>query len=157
MKAFLLDIGILIMFCCSCPTYAVVQQQVSKWFKVGSIYIDRNSIIREADRNYNAYINSRGWRKKKRQAFANAYSELITAIYNGYISERNVGRKYIDKRGIIKNSNKGFDAYGEAAYFLDIIIDRLESNAYIEQNINEKRKVEMKKMNDITRVLNKNK
>ena len=112
-------------------------------------------IIKNANLNYNNYIESTGWGKKKRKAFAEAYNIMITAIYNGDVSERDESRRYIDKKGIIKNSYKKFDAYGAVAYFLDTIIDGLSWRVYEKQcRIKEENK-QKEKMKDITRILRK--
>ena len=82
---------------------------------------------------------------------------MITAIYNGDVSERDESRRYIDKKGIIKNSYNKFDAYGAVAYFLDTIIDGLSWRVYEKQcRIKEENK-QKEKMNDITRILRNDK
>lgn len=101
-----------------------VKQQ--KLFKDGSRDIQLDLIQKNANYNIQNYLESKSWNRKKKQAFMSAYSDMINSINNGTISQRDSGRQYIDSSGRISNTKgKGFDAYGEAAYFLDSIIDRL--------------------------------
>lgn len=102
----------------------VEQQQEEKLFKDGNRNISLNLIQKNANQNVQNYIDSKGWSKRKKQAFMDAYSDMMTSIDNGNIQSRDLGRKYIDSSGRIKNQEgKGFDAYGEAAHFLDTIVD----------------------------------
>jgi hypothetical protein len=51
---------------------------------------------------------------------------MLSSIDNGNIKERDSARRYVDSSGRIKNSEgRGFDAYGEAAHFLDTIVDAM--------------------------------
>ena len=53
-----------------------------------------------------------------------AYSDIMNSLDSGAIAQRGVDRKYTDTTGRIQNSQgRGFDAYGEAAHFLDTIVD----------------------------------
>lgn len=102
----------------------VSQQQSEKVFKDGNRNISFNLIQKNANQNVQAYLDSKGWGKRKKQAFMDAYSDMISSIDNGSISGRDSSRRYIDSSGRIKNSEgRGFDAYGEAAHFLDTIVD----------------------------------
>ena len=151
------SICILYFFSFFCAISLNAQQKGNNLFVVKDmdIEIERGLIIKNANLNYNNYIESTGWGKKKRKAFAEAYNIMITAIYNGDISERNESRRYVDKKGIIKNSYKKFDAYGAVAYFLDTIIDGLSWRVYEKQcRIKEENK-QKEKMKDITRIIRK--
>lgn len=104
----------------------VSQQQTEKVFKDGSRSISFNLIQKNANQNVQAYLDSKGWGKRKKQAFIEAYSDMLSSIDNGNIKERDSARRYVDSSGRIKNSEgRGFDAYGEAAHFLDTIVDAM--------------------------------
>lgn len=154
MRGFLIGTSLLFCFFFSIPILA--QEQISPWFKVGNDYVERSEVIRVGNKNYLPYVQSKGWGKKKQKAFAEAYGEIMTAIYYGYISERGVDRKYTDTRGIIKNSDKGFDAYGEVAHFIDTYLDLLVWKTNEDRRKAQEEKAEKEKMDDITRILKKN-
>lgn len=102
------------------------QVNQKKLFKDGNRNIDLDLIQKNANYNVQNYLDSRGWNRKKKQAFMDAYSDMMSSINNGSIAERDSGRKYIDSTGRISNSQgRGFDAYGEAAHFIDSIVDAL--------------------------------
>lgn len=104
----------------------VSQQQTEKIFKDGNRSISFDLIQKNANQNVQAYLDSKGWGKRKKQAFMDAYSDMIASIDNGNISERDSARRYVDSTGRIKNfEGRGFDAYGEAAHFLDTIVDAM--------------------------------
>ena len=113
--------------------------QQEKLFKDGNREISLGLIQKNASQNIQSYINSKNWSRKKKRAFMSAYSDMLTSLDNGTISERNIGRKYVDSSGKISNTEgKGFDPYGEAAYFLDTIIDNLPT--YQKEEITEPKK-----------------
>lgn len=158
MKIYLIAILLIISNMSFAYTVNSCQQQVNPKFKVGNIEIDRNQLIRDADANLSSYLDYTNWRKKKKQAFMDAYWRIITAIQKGNISERNHNRCWVDRTGVISNNTKGFDANGAVCYYLDIIIDGLVERAYYEQysapsqsNSNN----EKSQLNDITRILKK--
>lgn len=135
------------------------QQKVNPKFKVGAVEIDRNKLIRNADSNVSSYLDYTNWRKKKKIAFMDAYWKIITAIQKGNISERDYGRRWIDRTGIISNSaNRGFDANGAVCHYLDIIVDGLVERGFYEQyptSTQSKSDSEKERLNDITRILKK--
>lgn len=134
------------------------QQKVNPKFKVGAVEIDRNRLIRNADSNVNSYLDYTNWRKKKKNAFMDAYWKIITAIQKGNISERDYNRCWIDRKGVISNSTKGFDANGAVCHYLDIIIDGLVERSYYEQYSTPSQSNfdnEKEQLNDITRILKK--
>lgn len=99
-----------------------VKQQ--RLFRDGNRDIDLDVLIKGANKNITQYLDSKNWNRKKKQAFMDAYSDIMTSLDNGTISQRDVGRSYVDSSGRIQNSKgRGFDAYGEAAHFLDTIVD----------------------------------
>lgn len=96
-----------------------------KLFKDGNRNVSLKLLEDSASKGINQYLEGRNWSRKKRQAFMDAYSDMITSIDNGTISQRNLSRQYIDSSGKLENSKKkGFDAYGEAAYYLGTILDK---------------------------------
>ena len=99
-----------------------VKQQ--RLFRDGNRDIDLDVLIKGANKNITQYLDSKNWNRKKKQAFMDAYSDIMTSLDNGTISQRDVGRSYVDSSGRIQNSKgRGFDAYGEAAAFLNTIVD----------------------------------
>ena len=116
----------------------VSQQQAEKVFKDGNRSVSFNLIQKNANQNVQAYLNSKGWGKRKKQAFIDAYSDMLSSIDSGNIKERDSARRYVDSSGRIKNSdNNSFDAYGEAAHFLDTIVDAMPD---YEEKVTEKEK-----------------
>lgn len=104
----------------------VSQQQSEKIFKDGNRNISFNLIQKNANQNVQAYIDNKSWGRRKKQAFMEAYSDMLSSIDKGDITERDSARRYIDSSGRIKNSEgRSFDAYGEAAHFLDTIVDAM--------------------------------
>lgn len=96
----------------------------ARLFKDGNRDIDLDVLIRGANKNIDQYLQSKNWSRKKKQAFMDAYSDIMNSLDSGAIAQRGVDRKYTDTTGRIQNSQgKGFDAYGEAAHFLDTIVD----------------------------------
>lgn len=96
----------------------------ARLFKDGNRDIDLDVLIRGANKNIDQYLQSKNWSRKKKQAFMDAYSDIMNSLDSGAIAQRGVDRKYTDTTGRIQNSQgRGFDAYGEAAHFLDTIVD----------------------------------
>lgn len=96
----------------------------ARLFKDGNRDIDLDALIRGANKNIDQYLQSKNWSRKKKQAFMDAYSDIMNSLDNRAIAQRGVDRKYTDTTGRIQNSQgRGFDAYGEAAHFLDTIVD----------------------------------
>ena len=96
----------------------------ARLFKDGNRDIDLDVLIKGANKNIDQYLQSKNWSRKKKQAFMDAYSDIMNSLNSGAIAQRGVDRKYTDTTGRIQNSQgKGFDAYGEAAHFLDTIVD----------------------------------
>lgn len=96
----------------------------ARLFKDGNRDIDLDVLIKGAGKNVDQYLQSKNWSRKKKQAFMDAYSDIMNSLDSGAIAERGVDRRYTDTTGRIQNSQgRGFDAYGEAAHFLDTIVD----------------------------------
>lgn len=96
----------------------------ARLFKDGNRDIDLDVLIKGANKNIDQYLQSKNWSRKKKQAFMDAYSDIMNSLDSGAIAQRGVDRKYTDTTGRIQNSQgRGFDAYGEAAHFLDTIVD----------------------------------
>lgn len=96
----------------------------ARLFKDGNRDIDLDVLIKGANKNIDQYLQSKNWSRKKKQAFMDAYSDIMNSLDSGAIAQRGVDRKYTDTTGKIQNSQgRGFDAYGEAAHFLDTIVD----------------------------------
>ena len=96
----------------------------ARLFKDGNRDIDLDVLIKGANKNIDQYLQSKNWSRKKKQAFMDAYSDIMNSLNSGAIAQRGVDRKYTDTTGRIQNSQgRGFDAYGEAAHFLDTIVD----------------------------------
>lgn len=96
----------------------------ARLFKDGNRDIDLDVLIKGANKNIDQYLQSKNWSRKKKQAFMDAYSDIMNSLDNRAIAQRGVDRKYTDTTGRIQNSQgRGFDAYGEAAHFLDTIVD----------------------------------
>lgn len=96
----------------------------ARLFKDGNRDIDLDVLIKGANKNIDQYLQSKNWSRKKKQAFMDAYSDIMNSLDSGAIAQRGVDRKYTDTTGRIQNSQgKGFDAYGEVAHFLDTIVD----------------------------------
>lgn len=99
----------------------------AKLFKDGERTVSLNLIAKNAQSNLGSYLESKSWNKRKQEAFLQAYSDIISNINNGNISQRDNARMWVDSTGRITNSKKrGFDAYGEAAHYLDTIVDAME-------------------------------
>lgn len=110
-------------------------------FKDGNRNISLNQLQTNANQNLQSYLDSKSWGRRKRQAFMDAYSDMMSSINNGNIKERDSGRKYIDSSGRINNSQgRGFDAYGEAANFLDTIVDAMPNYTQSTTTTPEKKK-----------------
>lgn len=104
----------------------IQQQPEEKLFKDGNRSVSLGLIQKNANQNIQKYLDSKSWNKRKKQEFMNAYSNFLTQLDNGTISERNIAREYVDSSGKITNlTGKGFDAYGEAARFIDSIVDAM--------------------------------
>lgn len=122
--------------------------QTARLFTDGKRQIDLDRLIQNIGKNLNSYISSQNWNKRKQQAFQSAVNDYIQAIDQGNISQRDVTRKYIDTTGRIKNSeNKKYDPYGEAAYFIDTIIDALPDYKKPEEKPKEKKKFDVNGLN----------
>ena len=158
---------ILILLIVSCMSFASTegsyQQRVNPKFKVGVVEINRDDLIRNADIEVSHYLESTGWRRKKKIAFWEAYRNIMTAIQKGHISERDVSKMWIDKTGVITNSSgKGFDANGAVCNFLGMIVDRLVELGYYQTMSSSAQQNNSSannngNLNDITRILKKNK
>ena len=137
-------------------------QKVNPKFKAGTVEIDRDRLILNAESNVISYLNYTNWSEKKNRAFMDAYKKIIIAIQKGYISERDLSRSWIDSSGVISNTTKGFDANGAVCQFLDTIVDALVERSYYEPvssspQQNNSYTNDKGNLNDITRILKKNK
>lgn len=102
----------------------VTKTNSEKLFKDGNREVSLDVLQRGASKNLTQYLESRNWSRKKQQAFMDAYQDMMQSIDNGTISQRDVSRRYVDSSGKLANSStKGFDSYGEAAHYLDTILD----------------------------------
>lgn len=102
----------------------VTKTNSEKLFKDGNREVSLDVLQRGASKNLTQYLESRNWSRKKQQAFMDAYQDMMQSIDNGTISQRDISRRYVDSSGKLANSStKGFDSYGEAAHYLDTILD----------------------------------
>lgn len=131
MRAHIIIILLMISHLALASTEGIYQQGVNPKFKAGSVEVDRNELLRSADRNVTSYLEHVGWGRKKYAAFMEAYGNIMSAIQKGNISERSYDRSWVDSTGAITNStSKGFDANGAVCHFLNLILDDLIARSY---------------------------
>lgn len=98
----------------------------TRTFRLGEREIETGSLLRNAGSNLEAYLESTGWSSKKKNAFRESYGKYLQGIDSGTITSRDIGRNWIDSTGQLANtSEKGFDANGAVAHYLDSIADAI--------------------------------
>lgn len=161
MRTHVLLILLLVSSISLASTNGTYQQKVNPKFKVGNIEIYRSDLIGNATRQVESYLESTGWRRKKKEAFREAFGNFITAIDAGHISSRDLRRKWIDTTGTLTNTTgRGFDANGAVCHYLDMIADMIVEIYYYEQLANPSKNNSNSgndALDDITRILKKKK
>lgn len=161
MRTHVLLILLLVSSISLASTNGTYQQKVNPKFKVGNIEIYRSDLIGNATRQVESYLESTGWRRKKKEAFREAFGNFITAIDAGHISSRDLRRKWIDTTGTLTNTTgRGFDANGAVCHYLDMIADMIVEVYYYEQLANPSKNNSNSgndALDDITRILKKKK
>nr|DAW84457.1 MAG TPA: hypothetical protein [Caudoviricetes sp.] len=98
----------------------------TRLFKLGPREIETDNLLRSADSNFESYLESTGWSRKKKEAFREAYGNYIKAIDAGNISARDLDRKWVDTTGVLTNTTgRGFDANGAVAQYLGTVAEAL--------------------------------
>lgn len=101
----------------------VKKEKQPRLFKVGTREVDLDSVLSRADRDVSNYLKGKNWNQRKQQAFLDAYSNIVNGMNTGSITSRGLNRSYTDSTGKLANAAKGFDPVGEAAHFMDDILD----------------------------------
>lgn len=101
----------------------VKPEKQPRLFKVGTREVDLDSVLSRADRQLSDYLKEKNWNQRKQQAFLDAYSNIVNDMNTGSITSRGLNRSYTDPTGKLQNVSKGFDPVGEAAHFIDDVLD----------------------------------
>lgn len=85
----------------------------------------KSDLLRNIRYNLDSYLESRGLNQKETTAFREALGKLIDGIKGGTVIPTNPGHADVLKDiDTIKNSEKGFDSYGEAYKYVDFIFNK---------------------------------
>lgn len=98
-------------------------------FKVDQEELEVDRLLRNLDRQKDAYISSMGWDADKQKAFINDYNRIRAGIADGTITGRNSDRSYADSTQSIQNSKDGYDSVGEVFHYIDQVLDARPTKA----------------------------
>lgn len=87
-------------------------------YKRGNDEVDLNDFIRQAEANFDDWLNNTKLKKKHKEAVREAYRDILTRVNENPESfTARLGGGFTNTAGIT-NAEKGFDAYGVAAGYL---------------------------------------
>lgn len=105
-------------------------------FKVGNGFVNTNEFLEKSGQGLEDYLNTKSWDEGQKQIFRQAYSNIANGINNGSISERTVGREFIDTSGSYTNED---NEYNQAvAHYLNSVLDQMpKSNPNKKEKLSE--------------------